>query len=262
MARDGNSLSSIIRDAFDHGDLRTLTKNSPAVATGAHISIIGHTTKDELLHYLGDTEAANGFANRFLWVCARRSKVLPYGGNISAEDFAPIVARLTQALHYARDVGEITHAPETQALWRAVYPNLSDGRPGLLGCVTNRAEALVLRLSAIYAVLDCTDIVSPEHLRAALAVWDYCMASARFVFGETLGDPVADELFRALEAAGEKGMTRTEARELFQRNQPSARIAAALGALSAVGKAACRMEPPSSGRGRNTERWFATRFTR
>ena len=63
------------------------------------------------------------------------------------------------------------------------------------------------------------------HLLAALAVWDYCEASARFIFGDALGDPVADEILRALRQAGEEGMTRTAIREnLFQRNMPARRI--------------------------------------
>ena len=31
----------------------------------------------ELRRYLTATETGNGFGNRFLWVCAKRSKVLP-----------------------------------------------------------------------------------------------------------------------------------------------------------------------------------------
>ena len=42
MKRGGNTLSRVIRDGWDRGDLATLTKNSPARATGAHISIVGH----------------------------------------------------------------------------------------------------------------------------------------------------------------------------------------------------------------------------
>jgi hypothetical protein len=57
--------------------LGVLSKNSPARATGAQISIIGHISRDELLKYLTGCEAANGFANRFLWVAVKRSKLLP-----------------------------------------------------------------------------------------------------------------------------------------------------------------------------------------
>src|SRR5205823_2555764 len=44
--RQGNTLSAILRQAWDGLDLRTLTKNSPARSTGAHVSLIGHITSD------------------------------------------------------------------------------------------------------------------------------------------------------------------------------------------------------------------------
>jgi hypothetical protein len=39
-----------------------------------------------------------------------------------------------------------------------------------------------LRLSDIYAALDCTSVIALPHLEAALAVWDYCYASAALLF--------------------------------------------------------------------------------
>jgi hypothetical protein len=50
--RQGSTLSATLRQAYDCGDLRILTKNSPAKATGAHISIVGHITRDELRRHL------------------------------------------------------------------------------------------------------------------------------------------------------------------------------------------------------------------
>ena len=94
MARDGNTLSVSIRQAWDTGDLRTMTKNSPARATDAHVSIVGHITRDELLRKLNSTEMANGFANRILWACTTRSKELPEGGNLTDADIDPLAARL------------------------------------------------------------------------------------------------------------------------------------------------------------------------
>jgi len=77
IAREGNTLSPVIRSAWDCGDLRCMVKTSPAKATGAHISIIGHITRYELRRLLTQTESANGFANRFCWLAVRRSKCLP-----------------------------------------------------------------------------------------------------------------------------------------------------------------------------------------
>ena len=102
LNRDGNTLSAVLRNAWDTGHLRVMTKNSPAVATDAHVSIIGHITEDELRRYLDSTEAANGFANRFLWVYVQRSKFLPEGGQIENVIFSPLVKRLGEALSFAR----------------------------------------------------------------------------------------------------------------------------------------------------------------
>ena len=85
------------REAAVSGTLRTLTRNSPAKATGAHISIVGHITRDELRQQLAEVDMANGLANRFLWLCVRRSKCLPEGGALHEVDFAPIVAKFTSA---------------------------------------------------------------------------------------------------------------------------------------------------------------------
>lgn len=54
--------SVVLREAWDGDQLRTLTKNSPTKATGAHVSLVGHVTKEELLRHLNETEQANGFA--------------------------------------------------------------------------------------------------------------------------------------------------------------------------------------------------------
>lgn len=108
LQRDGNTLSAVVRQAWDHGDLRVLTKNNPVTATGAHISIIGHITQDELRRYLDDTETANGFANRFLWICVRRSKCLPKGGSLQEEALEPLVHRLKAAIQFGRSTGQIT----------------------------------------------------------------------------------------------------------------------------------------------------------
>jgi len=86
-------------------------------------------------------------------------------------------------------MGEVGRTDAFRRAWAAVYGDLSEGQPGLLGAVIGRAGAQVLRLALLYALLDGQAFVDEPHLHAALAVWDYCEASARFVFGESLGDP-------------------------------------------------------------------------
>ena len=155
VGRESNILSSVIRMAFDSGNLQSLAKNSPAKATGAHISIIGHITRAELRKQLSATECANGFANRFKWVCVRRSKLLPDGGAVYAINFSEIAARFGHAFEFAQSVGELRRDDEARELWHAVYEQLSEGKPGLLGDVTSRAEVHVMRDAMVYALLDC-----------------------------------------------------------------------------------------------------------
>jgi hypothetical protein len=250
LVREGNILSTVLRQAWDDGKLRTLVKHNPAQATGAHITILGHAVAEELRRYLVESEVAGGFANRHLWACVRRSKILPEGGTLTEATIDALAHRVREALIFARNAGTVERDAEARRVWAEVYPSLSAGRPGLAGAVTARAEAQVLRLSAVYALLDRSPVVRVPHLLAALAVWDYCEASALWVFGDRLGDPVADAILDALRERGE--LTRTEIRDVLGRHQSGERVAAALGRLQQLGMVACERKDTG---GRPVERW-------
>jgi hypothetical protein len=208
--REGNIISQVIRQCWDDGNLRTMTKN-PESATGAHVSIIGHVTLDELRRRLDHIDIANGFANRFLWVCARRSKRLPSGGNLDPEHLDALGAKLCSAITKARSVGEMQRTPEAERRWDDLYDVLADDDPGgLLGEAVARAEAQVLRLSATYALLDGADAIDVDHLEAAYALWQYCRNSAAYIFGDATGDPLVERIVAIVQRVGEGGVTRTE----------------------------------------------------
>ena len=142
-------------------------------------------------------------------------------------------------------IRKVVHAAEdaqARSLWYQVYEKLSDGKPGLLGAVTSRAEAQVMRLACLYALLDCSTVISRKHLEAALALWQYCENSARFIFGDALGDPVADEILKELREAEDEGLTRTQIRDLFGRNRSASEIVRALQKLIEAGFAGYTLE--------------------
>jgi len=254
MERPGNTLSPTIRKAWDGHTLSSLTKNCPLKATKPHISIVGHITEDELRAGITRTEMANGFANRFLFVCVRRSKLLPHGGSLDETETQSLGDRIKAAVEMGKTVGRLQMTETARRQWETIYPDLSAERPGLLGAITARAEAQCVRLAMIYALLDQQEKIDEPHLRAALAVWEYCEASAARIFGAALGDPVADEIMRALVQAGSAGMTRTAIRDLFGRHRSGERIGMALSLLITKGRA--RMEEKTTG-GRPSETWFA-----
>lgn len=253
LDRQGNILSTVVRQAWETGDLRTLTKTSPAKATGAHVSVIGHVTVEELGRYLSATEQANGFGNRFLWILVRRSKVLPLGGNLPTGALDHLAGRLAEAVAFGRSVDEMVLNAEATEVWRAVYGPLSDGKPGLVGALLSRAEAQVRRLACLYALLDLNNTVGPEHLQAALAVWEFAEESARHIFSGGTGDPLADKILHALLRAP-AGLTRNDIRDLVGNSTPANRIGGALELLRSAGRAARSLEGTG---GRAAERWVA-----
>ena len=260
MERPGNTLSPVIRDLWDCLEvIQTLTrKKNKLYTTNPHLSIIAHITLDELLKQLCETETMNGFANRFLLVLVKRSRCLPEGSSIPEDELHTLAEQMCKVVtawkgreqRFKRD-------DKARELWAQDYERLSEGKPGLFGAATNRAEAQVLRISCIYPALDCSAVVRIDHLNAALAVWDYCQQSAALIFGDATGDSVADKILNAL-VIGD--LTRNEIREsVFQRNMPAARIDIALRMLLKSGRITVRREETE---GRPVEIFSLVRGTR
>lgn len=252
LGREGNTLSAIIRQAWDKGSLRALTKNNSAQATDTHVSILGHITKPELTKYLGDTDCFNGFANRFLWLLVKRSKFLPDGGeNI---DLQPLQAHLKQAIAVARQVTTIGRSPDARTLWRRVYQDLATEKHGLYGAVTGRAEAQTLRLSMLYALLDGSAVIEEAHLRAALALWRYSDDSARLIFNQgnaEAEDPMEKQLLGLIRQA--PGINRKGLHKALGGHVPAKTLVEALAKLR--DRRRIRAEMLATG-GRPGECWF------
>ncbi len=215
LARDGNTLSPVLRDAWDGNPLSVLTK-SPVQATESHISVAGHITPTELRELLRTGDMANGLANRFLFFAVRRAQILPRGGALDRPILEHVSKLLSGIYDDAAEHDGIRQYDEAAyRLWEQVYPELSRDRDGLAGAITSRPEAQVLRLALLYAALDCASTIRVEHLRAALAVWRFCEDTAYCLFGTSTGDPVMDAILAALQV---RPRTQTELSNLFNRN--------------------------------------------
>lgn len=180
MKREGNTVSPIVRNAWDGRTIQTLTKNTPMKATGSHISILADITADELLVTLEMADKYNGFCNRFLWLHVQRQGLKPHGGGDI--DWTDEVARLTAAVECTRTRKRVFMDRNARLMWERVYAELSAAERGLVGAVISRAEAQVIRLALIYAMLDQAERIETKHLQAGLALWEYADASARYIF--------------------------------------------------------------------------------
>jgi Protein of unknown function (DUF3987) len=227
MKREGNTVSVLLRQAWDGQRIAVLRRKDPIKVEGAHISMIGHVTLPELRRLLASVEMSNGLANRCLWIHADRSKLLPEGGG--TPDTAELTESLRAAVRAARARGEVQRDVEARALWHAMYKELSEPPPGRMGEILSRAEAQVMRMALLLALLDQADFIGKQHLEAALAFWRYCEASAAHIFAGTFADPKAAKIWEAL---GNGPLTMTKVHELFGRNASKPEIEAALAELA------------------------------
>jgi hypothetical protein len=212
---------------------------------------------------------ANGFANRILFVHVQREKELPFGGDLSdsvilhlgeqLQNIVDAAAGNVLATAYARPPERVTMTDTARTEWARVYSALSRGRPGLLGAITSRAAPQALRVALIYALLDKADQIVVCHLKAGLAVCRYSEASAAHIFGDAVGDDVADALLRAIRSAGGAGIGRTAFHGLLGRHESHGRISAALALL--LEHELAHVETKMTG-GRPAETWYAVTESR
>ena len=225
--RDGSTLSAIIRDCFDRDRLGLVTRKNPITVNNAHVTMITQSTPDELKRCITSTEVANGFANRSMFFVVKRSQSLPFGGDFETAEMELLAQPIREALSHTANLHQISFASDAAKEWIRFYHSVDEGHGcGLAADLLARAEAHVLRLALIYALADASNMIRFDHLRAAQAVWKYSEASARHIFGDTLGDDIAQRLLDELRAVP-RGLDRTAQHRLFQRHVPAARIGAA-----------------------------------
>jgi hypothetical protein len=255
MRREGNILSPTLRDAWDGKPLGSLTKSTPTRTSSSHISIIGHITEDELRRELTATEATNGFVNRFLFVLAWREKQIPRPRSFDGPEVLQLVRSLRDRIDWGSAVERVDFSEEAGAAWDVAYcGELAQEWPGLVGSMTARSEAQVLRLAMIYALADQSARIQAVHIDAALAVWRYSAATIRHVFGDALGHPIADRIRQALREAP-NGLTRKQISvDVLSKNVAADSIADALDLLLELGLARQTVEATG---GRPAELWVS-----
>ncbi|MBY0549751.1 MAG: DUF3987 domain-containing protein [Candidatus Obscuribacterales bacterium] len=256
IKQEGNTLSTTLRSLWDSGDCEPLTKQNRIKTSGAHVGIIGHITPKDLTKHLSDADVWNGFANRFLFVCARRPQLVALPKPLSDDVVAAASDLLYRAVSIAMDGIELTMHNDAEELWCDIYPELTSERGGIVGVITARAEAHVLRLAAVYAILDQKRTISTEHLRSATSAWQYCLDSARYIFRST-SDVEGEAQQQILEALNKRTMiSQSEMHQIFNNHLGGQKINAALAALEGRG-AITRLEtPPSANGGRKKVSWM------
>jgi hypothetical protein len=218
-AREKNILSDTLRRAWENRRyLQTQSLKNPFKATRPHISLIGHVTREDLLKHLADVENENGFSNRIMWSAAKRSKVIAIPQEIDWRAIPGVLPKLHTIVAGFQPLCRIDWSLPAKKLWNDFYHNLPEKASGFIGKISARSSGHVLRLAMIYTVLEDHQppMISVDALQAAIAIWQYLLASARYVFGQTTGDKNADKIYLALRREPSHRLARHQVRrEVF-----------------------------------------------
>jgi hypothetical protein len=261
--RPGSILGPLMREAWDGGDLEHCGKQSPEKASGAHVSVIGHITSDELRRLMKETDFYNGGGNRYLWIATRRTQCLPDTPAIPRDILERHARRIEANLERLEKSAaafplEIKRDADASGIWNQCYRTLSDfeeKRKGKIGAVLGRAEAQVARVSLLYAALDGEALIRPAHHAAAMELWAYSEASAKWIFGaQDELHPDAARIFREINSTCGAGLTTTEVSGIFNGNRSASELHKHLKTLEG-----CGLIFPSEERttGRTATRWIA-----
>lgn len=223
--RETSTLAATLRQAWDSPWVLHIPNrgNNALKATRAHIVMVAHVTPGEFRAKLDPGEIAGGSLNRFLIVASRSSKNLPHDPIYPDEELRSYGRQLRTAIDAAKMLGEqrIHRTENAQKLWKESYPSLknpvgaqNEDEEGILSAVVVRARPHVLRLALTYALLDQKTIVDEPHLNAALAMWNYSLDSARWLFRAV--NPDLMRLREFIDQAAEVGRSKAEiSKDLF-----------------------------------------------
>jgi hypothetical protein len=256
-AREGNTTSYVLREAWDGGPIATRSRKDGRVkASGYHLSIIGGTTPSELELRLSANDVTNGWANRWLWYWTEKR---PGGYDETLTNDVPqvVIDALRDGIEYARNIAgahlisptfTMTLAPESVEQLRTITSALDVPAIGVIGALRQRMPPIAVRIAMVAALLDQTSVVEPSHLRFGFAMTDYAVESMRSVFGLRVDDPVAMFILSVLLQVPDGWMNTTDLKKVTGKDYP--RVQSALRALLSVGAVVREVRPAGRRGGR------------
>lgn len=206
--RDGNTLASVLRQAWDGDNLSVLTKSSYR-STAPHIGLVAHATPREFIRRLREEELAGGTYNRLLPLASRQSKRLPHAPPVPEEVMKDLAAELGALLESVRETSpRLERTPAADEVWAdELYGEFTadDEEDERVGQFVARAAPYCLRLAGLYCLLDgAGPRIDVTHLRAAAALVRFSMMTVRSLYNvPTTVKPAEDRLRTALVENGE-----------------------------------------------------------
>ena len=205
--RDGNTLSSSLRDAWDGGDIKPAVKQGKTWVSAPHVGIHANITPSELKALLTSREMHNGFANRFLFIWSESAVEVAFPKPTPTQVIDALAHSSIDVLRFAKgnypdrqNGQEISLSAAARDCYADIYPKVR--RPLASEFVTSlleRRAPYLLRLAMLFALTDQSRVIEPCHIQAALAWVNYATQSVRFIFQDQDKSASDDETRRNAE---------------------------------------------------------------
>jgi len=226
-SREKNNLSATIRTVWDGKNISPLVKNAKWCASDPHIVISAHITSSELIDRMTDVDAQSGFMNRFIILHIVRPKLVALPKRTPDQDVKRVAIEIAEAVEFSKGKGdgnnslEVTLSPEAIKYWCGQYKELTKEHNGLSGSLLVRTEIYCRMLAMIFALMDQSAVVEPQHIKAALAWINYWKDSVSYIFGTLAAKAEASKLNETAKSVYEfisknSGCTRTDLTKFFK----------------------------------------------
>jgi hypothetical protein len=228
-----NPLATMLSSAYDNDHLKLLTQKRERIdGCKVNVCLLGQISMHELRDSMPKESRLAGLINRILWVALRQRPRLATEITENSEEINSLSELLSIVL--SKRSRKLKLSQKALAHWKESQERIIfQQAPGFATSLAEKTEAHILRMATIYAVLDETSTILPEHLDAATAVWHYCKASAQIIFGENKTGTLARKILVSL-AKGNK--TQSEiTREVFARNVDASVVSLVLADLASLG---------------------------
>lgn len=174
------------------------------------LSIIAGTTYSWLQKALTERDIYGGFANRWMYIWGLPKGPLPNPLKVDQNKRNSLVAKVNDVRSWAgglQNGGELVISQEAGRLFDAYYRDYYARclAEGLIPTLIVRVQDFVWKLTSLYAAMDFSAEIKPQHLEPAILVGNYLEASVAEVFrtfSSTRGRKTEDKLLSFLHTQG------------------------------------------------------------
>lgn len=218
--RPGNSLSEIVNALFMNGRAELHVKSGKISATGAHVSILAHTSCTDFSALKSDVKQSGEFASHFLWLLLDRLKPVPNPKAMTDEKVQYFQHKIEKIIQAANRLERVKMSKPARELWNNIYPGLTKADSSVAGSVVSRSEIHTIKLALLYALVAGHTLITTDDLRSAHALVMYAWESASIIFKGRLDCNDEEKILCALHTAPNHKMSLTEiSNHVFNNNK-------------------------------------------